>query len=38
VLADRAVQIGALNYADLAAGRERLFGLKPPAYLGDFLA
>lgn len=33
-----AAQIEALNYADLAAGRERLLNLKPPAYLGEFLA
>jgi hypothetical protein len=33
-----AVQIEALNYADLAADRERLLNLKPPAYLGEFLA
>ena len=32
-----AAQIEALNYADLAAGRERLLNLKPPAYLGEFL-
>jgi hypothetical protein len=31
-------QIQALNYADLAADRERLLNLKPPAYLGEFLA
>jgi hypothetical protein len=31
-------QIEALNYADLAADRERLLNLKPPAYLGEFLA
>jgi hypothetical protein len=28
----------ALNYADLAAGRDRLLNLKPPAYFGEFLA
>jgi hypothetical protein len=33
-----AAQIEALNYADLAADRERLLNLKPPAYLGEFLA
>jgi SAM-dependent methyltransferase len=31
-------QIDALNYADLAADREHLLNLKPPAYLGEFLA
>jgi Methyltransferase domain len=31
-------QIEALNYADLAADRDRLLNLKPPAYLGEFLA
>jgi methyltransferase family protein len=31
-------QIEALNYADLAADRERLLNLKPPGYLGEFLA
>jgi hypothetical protein len=31
-------QIEALNYADLVADRERLLNLKPPAYLGEFLA
>jgi Methyltransferase domain len=31
-------QIEALNYADLAAGRDRLLNLKPPAYFGEFLA
>ena len=33
-----AAQIEALDYADLAADRERLLNLKPPAYLGEFLA
>jgi hypothetical protein len=33
-----AAQIEALNYADLAADRERLLNLKPPAYLSEFLA
>jgi len=33
-----AAQIDALNYADLAADRERLLNLKPPRYLGEFLA
>jgi hypothetical protein len=33
-----AAQIEALNYADLAADRERLLNLKPPRYLGEFLA
>jgi len=33
-----AAQIEALNYADLAADRERLLNLKRPAYLGEFLA
>jgi hypothetical protein len=32
-----AEQIEALNYADLAADRDRLLNLKPPAYLGEFL-
>jgi hypothetical protein len=32
-----AEQIEALNYADLAADRERLLHLKPPRYLGQFL-
>jgi hypothetical protein len=32
-----AAQIEALNYADLAADRERLLNLKPPAHLGKFL-
>lgn len=31
-------QIEALTYADLAADRERLLNLKPPAYLDEFLA
>jgi Methyltransferase domain len=31
-------QIEALKYADLRADRERLLNLKPPAYLGEFLA
>jgi hypothetical protein len=31
-------QIEALNYSDLAANRDRLLNLKPPAYLGEFLA
>ena len=31
-------QIEALNYPDLAGDRERLLNLKPPAYLGEFLA
>jgi hypothetical protein len=33
-----AEQIEALNYADLAADRDRLINLKPSAYLGEFLA
>jgi hypothetical protein len=33
-----AEQIEALDYADLAADRDRLLNLKPPSYLGDFLA
>ena len=33
-----AAQIEALNYADLAADRDRLLNLKPPSYLGEFLA
>ncbi len=33
-----AAQIEELNYADLAADRERLLNLKPPGYLGEFLA
>jgi hypothetical protein len=33
-----AAQIEALDYADLAADREHLLNLKPPAYLGEFLA
>jgi hypothetical protein len=32
-----AAQIDALNYTDLAAHRERLLNLKPPAYFGEFL-
>ena len=32
-----AEQIEALTYADLAAHRDRLLNLKPPAYLGEFL-
>ncbi|AKN15801.1 biotin carboxyl carrier protein [Mycobacterium haemophilum DSM 44634] len=32
-----AEQVAALNYADLAADRERLLNLKPPAYLDEFL-
>jgi hypothetical protein len=31
-------QIEDLNYADLAADREHLLNLKPPAYLSEFLA
>ena len=31
-------QIEALDYADLAADRDRLLNLKPPSYLGEFLA
>jgi hypothetical protein len=31
-------QIEALNYADLAADRDRLLNLKPPRYLSEFLA
>jgi hypothetical protein len=31
-------QIEALDYADLAADRDRLLNLKPPQYLGEFLA
>ncbi|POY06125.1 biotin carboxyl carrier protein, partial [Mycobacterium kansasii] len=31
-------EIEALNYADLAADRERLLNLKPPEYLEQFLA
>jgi hypothetical protein len=31
-------QIEALNYADLAADRDRLLNLKPPGYLDEFLA
>jgi Methyltransferase domain len=30
-------EIEALNYADLAADRERLLNLKPPKYFGEFL-
>jgi SAM-dependent methyltransferase len=33
-----AAQIEALNYADLTADRDRLLNLKPPSYLGEFLA
>ncbi|WP_326545306.1 class I SAM-dependent methyltransferase [Mycolicibacterium sp. ND9-15] len=33
-----ATQIEELTYADLAADRERLINLKPPEYLGEFLA
>lgn len=33
-----AAEIQALNYADLAADRERLLNLKPYAYLDEFLA
>jgi Methyltransferase domain len=33
-----AAQIEALNYADLAADRDRLLNLKPPAYLDEFLS
>jgi hypothetical protein len=33
-----AAQIEALNYADPAADRDRLLNLKPPGYLGEFLA
>jgi Methyltransferase domain len=32
-----AAQIEALNYADLAAGRDGLLNLKPPTYLAEFL-
>jgi hypothetical protein len=32
-----AAQIEALNYADLAADRDRLLNLKPASYLGEFL-
>jgi hypothetical protein len=32
-----APQVAALNYEDLAADRDRLLNLKPPAYLGEFL-
>jgi hypothetical protein len=31
-------QIEALDYADLAADRDHFLNLKPPAYLGEFLA
>ena len=31
-------QVAALTYADLKADRKRLLNLKPPRYLGDFLA
>lgn len=31
-------QVEALSYADLADDRDRLLNLKPPAYLGEFLA
>jgi Methyltransferase domain len=37
-LAYSPAQIEALKYADLAADRKRLLNLKPPAYLGEFLA
>ena len=37
-LAYSAEQVEALSYADLAAGREHLLNLKPPTYLGEFLA
>jgi hypothetical protein len=33
-----AAQIEALNYSDLVADRERFLNLKPPEYLGEFLA
>ncbi len=33
-----AAQIEALDHADLAADRDRLLNLKPPAYLDDFLS
>jgi hypothetical protein len=33
-----AAQVEALGYADLAADRERLINLKPPAYFDEFLA
>jgi hypothetical protein len=33
-----AADIEGLEYADLAADRQRLLNLKPPAYLGEFLA
>jgi hypothetical protein len=31
-------EIEALNYGDLAADRQRLLNLKPPVYVGEFLA
>jgi hypothetical protein len=37
-LAYSPAQIATLDYADLAADRKRLLNLKPPAYLGKFLA
>jgi hypothetical protein len=37
-LAYSPAQIATLNYADLRADRERLLNLKPPTYLGEFLA
>jgi hypothetical protein len=37
-LAYSPAQIAKLNYADLRADRERLLNLRPPAYLGEFLA
>jgi hypothetical protein len=33
-----AAEIEALDYADLAADRDRLLNLKPPSYLSEFLA
>ncbi|CAM4397687.1 hypothetical protein MB901379_01569 [Mycobacterium basiliense] len=33
-----AAEVEALTYADLAADRERLLNLKPPAYLDEFLS
>lgn len=33
-----AAEIDTLDYADLAADRKHLLNLKPPAYLGEFLA
>lgn len=33
-----ATEIAALDYADLAANRQRLLNLQPPAYLEEFLA